>query len=70
MDAELANKVLMSYVRDYKRFKDLPAAVSTSQLLTLFDPAIQEEIKQELDKQQLEISTSADGNCPSILLFG
>lgn len=62
MDAELASKVLKTYASDYKRFKDLPAAVGISQLLSLFDPDVQAEIKEEVDQQQLNIPTTADGS--------
>ena len=62
MDAELAGKVLKTYTMDFKRFKNLPASVSTSMLLSLFDPDIQLEIKERVDQEQLDIPTSADGN--------
>ena len=61
MDAELASKVLKTYTRDFKRFKNLPASVGTSMLLSLFDPDTQLEIKEQVDKEQLKIPTSADG---------
>ena len=61
MDAELASKVLKTYTRDFKRFKNLPASVGTSMLLSVFDPDIQLEIKEQVDQEQLNIPTSADG---------
>ena len=58
IDAELAIKVLKTYV---KEFKSLSAAKTASGLLSMFDKDVALGIKCCLDREQQSIPTTADG---------
>ena len=66
MNPDHAKKVLETYARE---IKSLTKAKSYNEILSKFDSSVALEITNSLDRQQLQNTMTADGNCPFFFFY-